>query len=270
MSDVIRLAVLGAAGRMGRAVISLVLDDSRFELVAAHSRPGSGYVGSDAAVLAARPPSGVKVQDDIGNVLGAADVAIEFTRPEFTLEIARHCAEAGCALVSGTTGMDAKQRRELEDVAGKLPVFWAPNMSIGVNLLLAALEHVAANLDGAYDAEIVEAHHRHKVDAPSGTAIALGEVLAKANGEALESLAENGRFGRPGPRKSGKIGFHAIRGGEIIGEHDVRLIAAGEEIRLGHTAYNRGAFAAGALRAAHWLRGRKPGFYGMGDLLNAS
>ncbi|MBW3566692.1 MAG: 4-hydroxy-tetrahydrodipicolinate reductase [Proteobacteria bacterium] len=267
MSDLIRLAVLGAGGRMGRAVMSLVLDDSRFELVAAHSRSGSEYVGSDAAVLAARPPCGIEVQDDIGSVLEAADVAIEFTRPEFTVEIARRCADAGCALVSGTTGMNPDQRGELEGFSAKVPIFWAPNMSIGVNLLLAALEHVAANLDEGYDAEIVEAHHRHKVDAPSGTAIALGEVLAKAKGGSLESLAENGRHGRPGPRESGKIGFHAIRGGEIVGEHDVRLISAGEEIRLGHTAFNRGAFAAGALRAARWLHGREPGFHGMRDLL---
>lgn len=267
MTNVIRLAVLGAGGRMGRAVIAQVLDDSRFQLTSAHTRAGSEYVGQDAAVLAGRSPIDVALLDDLGKVLQGADVAIDFTRPEFTLEIAARCAAQNCALVSGTTGMDSAQRDQLIDIAARLPVFWAPNMSIGVNLLLAALQHVAANLDENYDAEIVEAHHRHKVDAPSGTAIALGEVLASARGKSLESLAEHGRAGRPGPRQPGRIGFHAVRGGEIVGEHDVRLISAGEEIRLGHTAFSRAAFAGGALRAAAWLHGREPGFYGMQDLL---
>lgn len=267
MADLIRLAVFGAGGRMGRAVISQALDDSRFQLAGAHTRAGSEYVGQDAAVLAGRPPVAVALVDNLDAVLENADVAIDFTRPEFTLEIAARCVAQDCALVSGTTGMDSAQRDQLIDIAAKVPVFWAPNMSIGVNLLLAALQHVAANLGEDYDAEIVEAHHRHKADAPSGTAIALGEVLAKARGESLESLAEHGRAGRPGPRQSGRIGFHAVRGGEIVGEHDVRLISAGEEIRLGHTAFSRGAFAGGALRAAAWLHSREPGFYGMQDLL---
>jgi len=269
MSDIIRLAVLGAGGRMGRAVISLALDDDRFELTGVHSRAGSEYIGQDAAVLAGRPPIGIPVHDALDAVLRTADVAIDFTRPEFTLEIATHCAAAGCALVSGTTGMNPDQRRQLENVAEKLPVFWAPNMSIGVNLLLAALELVATKAGDDYDAEIVEAHHRHKVDAPSGTALALGEALAAARGEPLDALAEYGRAGTTGPRQKGRIGIHAVRGGEIVGEHDVRLIAAGEEIRLGHTAFNRTAFAAGALRAASWLQGREPGFYGMRDLLES-
>lgn len=267
MPDPIRLAVLGAGGRMGRAVISQALDDSRFRLASAHTRAGSEYVGHDAAVLAGRPPLGVSLVDNLDTVLENADVAIDFTRPEFTLEIAERCAARDCALVSGTTGMDAAQRDQLVEISSRLPVFWAPNMSIGVNLLLAALQHVAANLGEDYDAEIVEAHHRHKVDAPSGTAIALGEVLARAQGKPLESLAEYGREGRPGPRQAGRIGMHAVRGGEIVGEHDVRLISAGEEIRLGHTAFSRGAFAGGALRAAAWLHTREPGFYGMQDLL---
>lgn len=267
MSDPIRLAVLGAGGRMGRAVVSLALDNPRFQLTAAHSRPGSEYVGQDAAVLAGRPPCGIDVRHELETVLEVADVAIDFTRPEFTVEIAEHSAAAGCALVSGTTGMDAEQRTRLEQLATTVPVFWSPNMSIGVNLLLAALAHVAANIGEGYDAEIVEAHHRHKADAPSGTALALGDVLAKAQRQPLEALAEHGRAGRPGPRQTGRIGFHAIRGGEIVGEHDVRLIAAGEEIRLGHTAFNRTAFAGGALRAAGWVREQKPGLYGMSDLL---
>ena len=267
MPDPIRLAVLGAGGRMGRAVISLALDDPRFRLVAAHSRVGSEYLGQDAAVLAGRIPCGVFLRDDLGTLLATADVAIDFTRPEFTLEIADRCASANCALVSGTTGMDAGQRHQLLAMAAKVPVFWAPNMSIGVNVLLAALKQVAANLGEEYDAEIVEAHHRHKVDAPSGTAIALGEVLAAVRGKPLEDLVENGRAGRTGPRQAGRIGMHAIRGGEIVGEHDVRLISAGEEIRLGHTAFNRSAFAGGALRAAAWLHGKAAGYYGMDDML---
>lgn len=267
MSSPIKLAVVGAGGRMGRAVISLALTDARFALVAAHSREGSEYVGHDAGVLAGRAACGMPVHDDLESVLGAADVVIDFTRPEFTVALAGKCASAGCALVSGTTGMDAAQRGQLAEAGTSIPVIWAPNMSVGVNLLLAALRQVAARLGEDFDAEIVEAHHRYKVDAPSGTAIALGEVIAATRGATLEELVDHGREGRIGPRKAGRIGMHAVRGGEIVGEHDVRLISGEEELRLGHTAFRREAFAAGALRAAAWLHGRKPGFYEMRDVL---
>lgn len=269
MSNVIHLAVLGAGGRMGRAVIALALDDSRFELVSAHARAGSAHVGEDAAVLAGRPPCGVRVIDNLVHSIEAADVVIDFTRPEFTVDVAQACANARRALVSGTTGMNESQRAALEAAAKQVPVFWAPNLSVGVNLLLAALAQVASRLDDAYDAEIVEAHHRHKIDAPSGTALALGEVLAAARGQPLASLADH-QPAAGARERGGRIGFHSIRAGEIVGEHDVRLIAAGEEIRLGHRAFSRDAFASGALRAAAWLQGRAPGLYGMRELLNLS
>lgn len=266
MSDTIRLAVLGASGRMGRAVIALALDDPRFELASAHSRAGGTRTGVDAGALVGRASCGVTVSDDLARAVDVADVVIDFTRPGFAAAAVEACVGAGRALVSGTTGMAGAERAKLEAAAKKVPVFWAPNMSVGVNLLLAALEQVASRLDDGYDAEIVEAHHRHKVDAPSGTALALGDALAAARGRPLASLADYGHF-QGGTRERGRIGFHSIRAGEIVGEHDVRLVSASEEIRLGHRAFSRAAFASGALRAAAWLHGREPGLYGMRDLL---
>lgn len=270
MSDPIRLTVLGAGGRMGRAVVTLALGDSRFQLVGAQSRAGSEYVDQDVAALAGRSHCGVAVSDNVEKAIARADVVIDFTRPELTREAVEHCAKQGKALVSGTTGLSVSQQEALRAAAAAIPVFWAPNMSIGVNVLLAALADVASRLGDDYDAEIVETHHRHKVDAPSGTAIALGEVLAATRGRSLSELADYGRQGQPGARQAGRIGMHSLRGGEVVGEHDVRLIAAGEEIRLGHSAFSRDAFAGGALRAAAWLRGRKAGFYSMRDLLEST
>lgn len=270
MSKLIRLAVLGASGRMGRAVIAAALDDPRFELVAAHARVDSEHAGEDAGVIAGRAPCGVAISGELEAVVAAADTAIDFTRPGFTHEIATTCVAAGCTLVSGTTGMNDSAHAALEKAAQEIAVFWAPNMSIGVNLLLAALADVASRIGVEYDAEIVEAHHRHKVDAPSGTALALGEVLAVVRGKPLDEIADYGRAGNSGPRESGRIGFHSLRAGEIVGEHDVRLVSAGEEIRLGHSARSREAFATGALRAAAWLQGRKRGLYGMRELLELS
>lgn len=256
MSEVIRLAVLGAGGRMGRAVVALGREDPRFDVTAVHARAGSCDL-----------PTGVIVSDNLQTVVNAADVAIDFTRPEFTGAIIAACTAARRALVCGTTGMDVAQRQALEAAGRDIPVLWAPNMSVGVNLLLAALAQVADRLGEEYDAEIVEAHHRHKVDAPSGTALALGEVVAAARGRTLAELASNGHSG---VRTTGSIGFHAVRAGEIVGEHDVRLVSASEEIRLGHSAFSRNAFASGALRAAAWLHGRANGFYGMRDVLDLS
>ncbi|HEX7047142.1 MAG TPA: 4-hydroxy-tetrahydrodipicolinate reductase [Gammaproteobacteria bacterium] len=267
MSKLIRLAVLGATGRMGRAVIATALDDPRFEIVAAYSRERTG---EDAGAIAGRQACGVGISDELEPVVAAGDVAIDFTRPEFMQAVTQACVTSGRALVSGTTGMDDSARAALENAARKIPVFWAPNMSIGVNLLLAALADVASRIGDDYDAEIVEAHHRHKVDAPSGTALALGEVLAVARGKPLTEISDFAREGRREVRETGRIGFHSIRAGEIVGEHDVRLVSAGEEIRLGHSAFSRDAFAAGALRAAVWLQGREPGLYGMRELLDLS
>lgn len=267
MSDPIRLAVLGANGRMGRAVIRLALTDSRFKLAGAQSRAGSEYVGQDVAALAGRPPCGVAVAATIEQAITNADAVVDFTRPELTQLAAEECVQQGKALVSGTTGLSQAQQKVLQAASASIPVFWAPNMSVGVNVLLAALHDVAVRLGDDYDAEIVETHHRHKVDAPSGTAIALADVLATVRGQPLSELADYGRQGHSGQRQTGRIGMHSLRGGEIVGEHDVRLIAAGEEIRLGHRAFSRDAFASGALRAAAWLHGRGAGFYSMRDLL---
>lgn len=254
---------------MGRAVASLLLEDAQenLELAAAWSRKGSPQVGADMATLVGQPASGVVVSDDLQAVLGESDVLIDFTRPDFTLEAAAACAVAGKPLVSGTTGMLENQLESLREYAGAIAILHAPNMSVGVNLLLFALGEVARRTGEEFDAEIVESHHRHKVDAPSGTAIALGEVIAGQRNHALKDIADFGRHGREGERQRGRIGFHSIRAGEIVGEHDVRLVSAGEELRLGHTAFRREAFAAGALRAAAWIRTRQPGLYSMRDLL---
>lgn len=267
MSDPIRIAVLGASGRMGRAIARLALDDARFELVGAWVRPGSEAEGMDVGELAGHRRCGLEASADLARQVNDAAVVIDFTRPATAVEAAEICAGQGKGLVSGTTGFSAVERATLEQAATRIPLVWAPNMSVGVNLLLRALEEVAQRLGDDYDAEIVEAHHRHKVDAPSGTALALGGVLARARKAELAELMDCGRRGNTGERVAGRIGMHSLRGGEIVGEHEVRLIAAGEEIRLGHTAFSRDAFAAGALRAAFWLHGREPGLYGMSDVL---
>ena len=260
----IRIGVTGASGRMGQAVIAALADQENSEhglrLGGAHVRSGSTLEGR---VLAA----GVTATDDLAAMLDDVDVVIDFTLPEFTIELAQSCAEHGAALVSGTTGLGEAQRAALQDLAASQPVFHARNMSMGVNLLLSLVHQAAARLGLDYDAEIVEAHHRHKKDAPSGTALAMGEAVADARGQVFTEVVEHGREGFVGERGRGRIGVHSLRGGEIVGEHDLRLVGAGEELRLGHTAFSRRAFVDGALRAAAWLSGRPPGFYGYADLL---
>ena len=267
MPDPIRITLLGAGGRMGRAIARLALDDPRCDLAAAWVREGSDVAGKTVGSVLGRGDGQIVAGTDLQAAIRAADVVIDFTRPATAVRAAGLCAEFGKGFVSGTTGFTAGERGELERAATRIPVLWAPNMSVGVNLLLRALDEVARRLGRDYDAEIVEVHHRHKVDAPSGTALALGEILARTRGEPLADLMDCGRAGHAGERVAGRIGMHSLRGGEIVGEHEVRLIAAGEEIRLGHVAFSRDAFAAGALRAACWLHGRPPGFHGMADVL---
>jgi 4-hydroxy-tetrahydrodipicolinate reductase len=252
---------------MGRSLVAAVAGREGCALGAAVARPGSGAVGADAGVLAGTEASGIVVVDDLARVIEAVDVVVDFTTPEATCAHARVAAAAGRALVVGTTGLDEAQRGVLEDAAARVPVVWAPNFSVGVNLALRLLAQAAAVLGDEADVEIVEMHHRHKADAPSGTALRMGEVLAATLGRDLDAVAEHGRHGRTGERSRRSIGFHALRGGDVVGEHTVVFAADGERLEITHRASDRTTFAAGAVRAAHWAAGRAPGLYGMDDVL---
>jgi 4-hydroxy-tetrahydrodipicolinate reductase len=264
----LRIALFGATGRMGRAILPLVAADPDLVLSGALAPAGNPAIGRDAGVLAGLAPLGLAVTDELGRALAGAQVAIDFTLPAASVVHARACAESGCPLVMGTTGHDADARREIDKVAALVPVVLAPNMSLGVNLLLRLAELTAQALPAQYDAEIFEAHHRDKLDAPSGTALALGEAVARARQTTLADSAVHSRVGAIGARPAGAIGFSVLRAGEIVGEHKLVFAGPGERIELAHYAQDRSGFARGALAAARWLAvGRRPGLYGMTDVL---
>ena len=263
----VRVAVTGAAGRMGRMLIAAVAARTDCRLAAAIERPGSPALGVDAGALAGVDGAGIAVTDDLSAVLSGVDVVIDFTAPEVSRRHAQAAAEAGCAIVIGTTGLDDADRTALDAAARAVPVVWAPNFSVGVNLTLKLLAEAAAVLGDDADVEVIEMHHRHKVDAPSGTALRMGEVLAAALGRDLDAVAEHGRQGRSGARSRERIGFHALRGGDVVGDHTVVFAADGERIEITHRASDRMTFASGAVRAALWAAGRAPGRYDMDDVL---
>ncbi|MEE4302304.1 MAG: 4-hydroxy-tetrahydrodipicolinate reductase [Pseudomonadales bacterium] len=263
----VRVAVTGAAGRMGRMLVAAVAGRSECRLTAALERPGASVIGMDAGVLAGCDPAGVTVGDDAAEAFAAVDVVVDFTTPEASCAHAAAAAKAGCAIVIGTTGLAPEQHGQLDVAARHVPVVWAPNYSVGVNLTLRLLAQAAAVLGDDADVEIVEMHHRHKVDAPSGTALRMGEVLAATLGRDLDVVAEHGRWGRTGERGRDRIGFHALRGGDVVGDHTVVFAAEGERIEITHRASDRMTFAAGAVRAAVWAAGRVPGRYDMDDVL---
>ena len=271
------VAVFGITGRMGQSVVRALREEESAALKGA-ARPevalhlcgalasgDSPRLGEDAALEG--PASGVTVTADPKAALAAAAVAIDFSLPQCVTEHARACALARVPLLVGTTGFDAATRKVLEATAKAVPVLIAPNTSIGVTVMARLLELASAALGAHYDVEISEAHHRMKRDAPSGTALALGEVVAGARGETLESLAVFDRHGTLNPRRRGSIGFSVVRAGDIVGEHTVTFAAAGERIELTHRATDRMIFARGALRAALWLIGRPAGLYGMQNVL---
>ncbi|MEF8792246.1 4-hydroxy-tetrahydrodipicolinate reductase [Thiohalorhabdus sp.] len=262
-----RIVITGASGRMGSNLLRAVSEGEATELTGAIDRPGAETVGRDAGELAGTGPLGVTVGEDLADALDGADVVIDFTLPEATARYAQQCAEAGVGLVVGTTGFDAAQRKALEGAAGQVPLVVAPNMSIGVNLTFKVLDTVARALGDDYDVEIIEAHHRNKVDAPSGTALRMGEVVAGALGRSLDANAVYGREGRTGVRDRETIGFETIRAGDIVGEHTVMFAGAGERVEIGHKASSRMTFASGAVRAARWVTGQSPGWYDMQDVL---
>jgi len=262
-----RVAMLGASGRMGRAIIPLLTESDDLSLSGALAAADDPRIGDDAGVVAGVAPLGVPLSGDGGKALEGAEVAIDFTLPGASLHHVRLCAERSVPVVIGTTGHDASARAEIEDIARRIAVVMAPNMSPGVNLVFKLAELAARALDDSYDAEIFEAHHRHKVDAPSGTALGLGRAVARGRGSTLDELAVYSRHGETGPRPPGAIGFSVVRAGEIVGEHRVIFAGAGERIELVHQAQDRSGFARGALLAARWVVGRPPGLYSMFDVL---
>jgi len=217
--------------------------------------------------VAGTAPLAVSIASDPARALEGAQVAIDFTLPAASLDHARHCLQRGIPLVIGTTGHDDRARAEIATIAARLPVVMAPNMSLGVNLLFKLAELGARALDAEYDIEIFEAHHRHKVDAPSGTALGLGHAVARGRGTTLEQVAEYARHGATGPRRKGTVGFSVMRGGEVVGDHRVFFAGPGEQIELAHHAQDRSGFARGALVAARWLVDRPAGLYSMADVL---
>ena len=266
MSDC-RIGVVGAAGRMGRVLLRLASTTPGYSLAAGSERPGAAELGRDLGSLAGIEALGLTLGDKAEAVFAAADVVLDFTSPSATLAHAALAAAAGKAHVIGTTGIDAAGEAKLAEAAKRAPIVYCGNMSLGVNLLAELVTQVARALDPAWDIEIVEMHHRHKVDAPSGTALLLGRAAAAGRHVKLDEVAERGRDGITGARKAGSIGFTALRGGDVVGEHSVIFATEGERVELTHKATSREIFARGALRAARWAAGRKPGLYAMKDVL---
>ena len=261
-----RIAVAGASGRMGRMLIEAVLAAPDARLAGALDVPGSPALGRDAGDFLGQP-TGVRITDDLAAGLADADTLIDFTRPEGTLAHLAAAAPRGVRLVIGTTGFDAAGKAAIEAAARSVGIVFAPNMSVGVNVTLKLLEVAAGLLSHGYDIEIVEAHHRHKVDAPSGTALRMGEVIAQTLGRDLSKVAVYGREGVTGERDPSTIGFATVRGGDIVGDHTVMFAGIGERIEITHRSQSRATYAAGSLRAARFLAGRGAGLFDMRDVL---
>jgi len=262
----LQIAVAGSSGRMGRMLIEAVLASDDAALSGALDLPGSPSLGQDAAAFLGRP-GGVTITADLHTGLRGADVLIDFTRPEGTLAHLAVCRELGVNAVIGTTGFTDEQKAELEAQAQHIGIVFAPNMSVGVNVVLKLLDMAARALSHGYDIEVIEAHHRHKVDAPSGTALKMGEVLAHALGRDLKDCAVYAREGQTGERDPSSIGFATIRGGDIVGDHTVLFAGTGERIEISHRSSSRATYAQGALRAARFVAGRPNGLFGMDEVL---
>ena len=263
----LNIAVTGAAGRMGRALIAACDLNEHARLSAAIERPGNTLVGSDAGDLAGLGPLNVRVTDSLASVVDQFDTLIDFTTPEATLQNLDVCAASDKQIIIGTTGFDENGKRRISDAAQTTGIVFAPNMSVGVNLCLKLLDTAARILGDDVDIEVIEAHHRHKVDAPSGTAVRMGEVVATALGRDLADCAVYGREGITGARDRRTIGFETIRAGDIVGDHTVLFAAEGERVEITHKASSRMTFANGAVRAAIWLQQQPAGLYDMQDVL---
>lgn len=259
--------MLGASGRMGRAILGCIAARDDMRLVGAVTQTSDPAIGRDAGDAAGLAPFDVPLTDDREQGLHGAQVAIDFTLPAALEANVKACVASGTALVVGTTGLEARHLDAMERAAHQIPLVYGRNMSVGMNLFMELVARAARALGDDYDVEIVEAHHRQKVDAPSGTALALGERVAETKGRPLSDLAVYAREGRTGPRVPGTIGFSVIRGGQIVGDHTVLFVAGDEQVELTHRARDREAFARGALRAARWAAARAPGLYSMADVL---
>jgi len=266
MADM-RLIIAGAGGRMGRTLIKAISDMGGLVVVGALEAAGSPLIGQDAGVLAGLLPSGIKITDDVQSLLGAADVVVDFTIPAATLSLAAQAAKAHVAHIIGTTGIEASDEAKIMEAGRETVIVKSGNMSLGVNLLAALVKRVAATLDADFDIEILEMHHNKKIDAPSGTALLLGQTAAAGRKIDLPQHSARGRDGITGARRAGDIGFASLRGGTVIGEHRVIFAGPAERIELVHKAEDRMLFARGALKAALWTRGQKPGLYSMADVL---
>lgn len=262
----LKIAVAGAGGRMGRILIETVTQAPDAVLAGALARAGGAGIGQDAAAFLGQP-AGVPVESELAKGLAGADYLIDFTRPEATLRHLAYCAEHGIKMVIGTTGFDAAGKAAIAAAAERTAIVFAPNMSVGVNVTLKLLELAAKSLSEGYDIEIIEAHHRHKVDAPSGTALKMGEVVAAALGRDLKDCAVYGREGVTGARDPSTIGFATIRGGDIVGDHTVLFAGTGERIEISHKSSSRAGYANGSLHAARFLADKQTGLYDMRDVL---
>jgi 4-hydroxy-tetrahydrodipicolinate reductase len=262
-----RMGVVGCGGRMGRMLVAEIAATEGCAVAGGSEAPGSGYVNQDIGELAGIGRIGIPIGEAVDKLMGSSDVVLEFTSPAATAEHATLAASIGTAMVIGTTGLSPDQGQMVRLAADRIPIVWAPNMSLGVNILLRVVEQVASRLGPDWDIEIIEMHHRGKVDAPSGTALALGRAAAAGRGARFEEVEVRARDGITGPRRSGDIGFAALRGGDAVGDHQVIFAGSGERLEFVHRTTTRAVFAKGAVRAAHWVVGRPPGLYGLGDVL---
>lgn len=262
-----KIGVIGAGGRMGRMLIQAIAQNPQTRLTAAIERTGSSLVGVDAGELVNLDKADVKLVDELAQVIDNIDVLIDFSLPESTVSNLKLCADKGVNMVIGTTGLNNEQNAMLQQASEKVAIVYAGNYSTGVNLSLKLLEIATKAFGKTADVEVIEAHHKHKIDAPSGTAYMMAEAVANARGQSLKDVAVYGREGQTGERKAGEIGIHAIRGGEIVGDHTVMFIADGEIVEITHKARERMTFAAGAVRAAVWVKTQQTGQFDMQDVL---
>jgi 4-hydroxy-tetrahydrodipicolinate reductase len=266
----VKVGVVGCAGRMGQMLLKMLINAPGIVVVGGTERRGSVALGQDLGALAGADPLGISVGDDPSMLFETSDVVVDFTNPTATVQHAQMAARTGCALVIGTTGFDNDQLSSLHRAAQRAAIVLAANMSLGINLLQQVVEEVARILDPDWDIEIVEMHHRAKIDAPSGTALALGEAAARGRGQNLRRISRRSRDGQVGPRVKGEIGFAALRGGDVVGDHTVIFAADGERVEITHRASSREIFARGAVKSVLWAAGKKPGLYSMRDVLGFS
>lgn len=263
----IRVIVVGAGGRMGKRIIHIIFETAGTEIVGGTELKGSPFIGKDIGEVAGIGVKGIPVSDNLESIITSGDIIIDFTHPEATISNLKLAASYKKDMVIGTTGLSKEQMDEIEKCSGEIRIVQSPNMSVGVNVLFKLIEEAAKALGDQYDIEITEAHHRHKKDAPSGTALKIAEILAGATNRDLNKVAVYGRKGIIGERGEKEIGIHVIRGGDIAGDHSVIFCGVGERLQISHIAHNRDNFARGAVRAALWLSNKGPGLYNMLDVL---